>query len=151
MEPLNLKVGNKVSLWTPSGKRLNGVIAELSEDKRAVAVAVLRSDDSLGVAPLSWVDDHYQDPSGRRIKLELSVYVKATLKRLSTEDGIVTVQQWAKVGQLYMMQTDSLEEHEWGHVDHPGRRWTRMSANFINENGFSGILPVELFDVGETN
>jgi hypothetical protein len=110
MEPLNLNVGVMVSVWTPSGKRLNGVVAELSEDKRSVAVAVLRKDDSLGVAPLSWVDDHYQDPSGRHVRLAISTYINTTLKRLTTADGIMSVQQWAEVGQVYQMQVDSMEE-----------------------------------------
>jgi hypothetical protein len=151
MEPLNLNVGVMVSVWTPSGKRLNGVVAELSEDKRSVAVAVLRKDDSLGVAPLSWVDDHYQDPSGRHVRLAISTYINTTLKRLTTADGIMSVQQWAEVGQVYQMQVDSMEEAEWGHVDHPGKKWTRMSANFINPEGVGGMLPVELFDIGEKN
>lgn len=151
MEPLHFAVGDKVSVRSPSGVRVNGVVAESSEDGKSLIVAVLRKDDSLGALPLSWVEDHYEDLASRPIGVELSTYIKATLKKLTTDDGIMSVQQWAEIGQVYEMQVDSMEEAEWGHVDHPERKWMRMSANFINPEGVGGMLPVELFDIGEVN
>jgi hypothetical protein len=101
-----------------------------------------------GMIPLTWKEDQYVDTSERIIQVERPTFVKATVKRVTTEDGIM--QSRTQVGDVYKMQVNSMEMAEWGHVDHPGKKWNRMSAIFYNKDGVGGQMPIELFEI-ETN
>ena len=148
MEPMQLKQGDVVRLRAPSGRGLNAAVALVSDNRKSLALVVL-SGDEIGAVPLSWIEDHYEDMRGRCIGVELPVYVRATLKRVKTEDGIMSVEE-SLLGKVYRVQLNSMEMTEWGHVDHPGRRWERMSAVFVDADGHQGHFPIELFEI-ETN
>jgi hypothetical protein len=147
-ELLRPKPGALLRLFTPKDVGLDVCVMHTDDEYRKLVVfTILRGGGSI---TLTWTGEDYHDTSGRIIRVEQPVYVTAVVKRMQTEDGITSLAGVAHIGKAYRMQLNSQEMREWGHHDHPGQRWMRESAVFIDEAGHGGVMPVELFHI-QTN
>jgi hypothetical protein len=73
------------------------------------------------------------------------MYVKATLVKLVTDDGITDMCDHVKVGDMYLVDPDRIRTLVWGREGQPKVRVPRPSI-FVaaNENGAEGWMPLEL-------